>query len=359
MREDKRPPIPNGSRHYLQLPYWAVCAGLLLTGIAAYGKLPGNSFVNFDDSLYVYANPALSKGFTPEGLRWAFSFSNDAAYWHPLTWLSLMTDFTLFGLNPTAYHLVNLLFHLGSVILLFDLLRRMTNRLWPSAFVAALFALHPLNVEAVAWAAERKTVLCTFLGFAAVRAYLRYVQRPTPLAYGVVFLLMALGLMAKPVLVTLPVTLLILDYWPLGRLQTAQHLDTLPRISLSRAVREKLPLMGLSIAALCLALYSVRHQGRLVEIFDAPIGNRLANAAVSYTAYIGKMVWPTNLAVYYPLHSSYGWLQVGGATLILVAITVFVFRLRNRHPWLLMGWLWYLVTLFPMIGLVRNGLWPA
>ena len=349
---------------------WAVCVGLVIAGILAYWQLPGNGFVNFDDSLYIYANHALSWGFTADGLRWAFALSNEASYWHPLTWLSLMLDYRLFELNPAGYHLVNLLLHIGSTLLLFSLLRRLTSRLWPSAFVAALFLLHPVNVEAVAWAAERKTVLCTFLGLAAVRAYLRYVQRPSLATYAPVFVLMALGLLAKPALITLPLVLLLLDYWPLGRLPPPslappcepgpQRGDApWPGMSLARVMGEKAPLVALSALVLSLALFSVRHQERIVELYDAPLVDRTANAVTSCVAYLGKALWPAKLAVYYPLAPSIPWWQVTGALVFLVAVTWLVLHWRRRHPWLLVGWLWYLVTLFPVLGLVRNGLWPA
>jgi tetratricopeptide (TPR) repeat protein len=348
----------------------AVCAGLVVAGILAYWRLSGTGFVNFDDSLYIYANPALARGFTAEGIRWAFALNNEAAYWHPLTWLSLMFDYRLFGLNPTGYHLENLLLHIGNAVLLFALLKRMTSRLWPSAFVAAVFLLHPINVEAVAWAAERKTVLSTFLGLAAVLAYLRYIRRPAMATYAPVFILMALGLMAKPILLTLPLILLLLDYWPLRRfglarpalpgepvLQTGD--SSRPRVTFAQAVWEKVPLATLSFASVFLSLFSVRHQERIVEIYDAPLADRLANAVISSIVYVGKALWPAKLAVYYPLETFFPWWQVAGALLVLASVTGLVLYWRSRHPWLLAGWLWYLVTLFPVLGLVRDGLWPA
>lgn len=326
--------------------------------IAAYWQLKDNGFVNFDDPGYITENPFLRRGMTAETIKWAFSFPDKITYWHPLTWFSLMLDYELFGLNPAGYHLVNLLFHVTNAVLLFLILNRMTQRLWPSAFVAAVFALHPLNVESVAWVVERKTLLSALFFMLTIRAYLYYAERPGFGRYSLVLLFMALGLMAKSMLVTLPFVLLLLDYWPLGRMQQAAPPSRQP-LSFSRLLLEKVPLMALSVSSVAVSVLSLRYSGGIEATAAAPFGNRMANALVSYIEYVRKMCWPSGLAPYYPLQPSYPPWQVAGAAFLLAGASFFVIRGAKRRPWLLVGWLWYLGVLLPVIGLVRGGLWPA
>lgn len=357
---------------------------VLLTLVTAgvYGQVWNFGFINYDDPLYVTDNPIVQRGFTWEGIRWAFT-ALAAANWHPLTWLSHMLDVSLFGLDPGFHHLVNLLFHLLNTALLFFALKAMTGACWRSAFVAALFALHPLHVESVAWIAERKDVLSTFFGLLAIGAYGRYAQRPGWRRFLAIAIFFSLGLMAKPMLVTLPLVLLLMDFWPLGRLKFS-----LPEASSAPApagdrkktkksktrppapesakrrgtgsphlaiVTEKIPLILLSALSSFITLYA-QHQGGAVSTMDAyPPGTRIANALASYFLYLVKMFWPANLAVYYPFVKDIPVWQALAGALLLIAVTFAALRTARRFPYLLFGWLWYLITLLPVIGIVKVG----
>ncbi|MGD0650692.1 MAG: tetratricopeptide repeat protein [Verrucomicrobiia bacterium] len=328
--------------------------------IAVYWPVRHFDFVNYDDSYYVYENPRVRGGLTLEGLAWAFS-TNYRSNWHPLTWLSHMLDCQLFGLDAGAHHLVNVLFHVASVLLLFHVLNRMTTAPWRSAFVAAVFALHPLRVESVAWVAERKDVLSGFFWMLTVWAYVRYVEQLTVHGsrfrafYGLALLFFALGLMAKPMLVTLPFVLLLLDYWPLGRThwtQSAAGNDA--KRSLAELLQEKLPFLALAIVS-CGVTFWAQHTGGAVESLERlPVGNRVANAVVSYVRYLAKAFWPHGLAVFYPYRP---WpleaVAVTGA--VLLGVSAWVIRRARCEPQFVVGWLWYLGTLVPVIGLVQVG----
>lgn len=310
-----------------------------------YARVWQHGFVNLDDAQYVSDNPAVSGGLSARGLSWAFTTPH-AGNWHPLTWLSHMLDVELYGMNAGPHHLTSLLLHVASALLLFGLLHRMTGALFRSAFVAALFALHPLHVESVAWVAERKDVLSTLFFLLTIRAYLAYVRRPRPSRYALVLVLFALGLMAKPMLVTLPFVLLLLDYWPLGRAPSR------------RLVVEKLPLLALALAS-SVVTFLVQQQAGAVKGLDAlPFDHRLANAVMAYAAYIGKMLWPVQLAAIYPYPASRSAWLVAAAAAGLIAVTVLTLRAARRHPYLPVGWLWYLGTLMPVIGLVQVGSQP-
>ena len=352
--------------HFLTL---LVCLVLILATSAAYWHVTGHDFVNLDDDVYVYENRHVQNGLTLDSMIWAFT-KTGIAYWHPMTWLSLMVDHELYGLNSSGYHLTNLLFHTMSTLLLFLVLKRMTGAPWRSAFVAALFALHPLNVESVAWVTERKNVLSTFFWVLTMWGYARYVERPGINRYLLVLLPFGLGLMAKPMLVTLPCALLLLDYWPLGRFQLGQFGEEtnaqLPKFmnqtsqwsQPSRLVLEKVPFVVLSVVSIYLSSLSVKRLGFVITTDVVPMSLRVANALVSYVGYIGKMIWPGNLAVFYPPPGILpGW-QVAAAGLFLVFVSILVIRTVRLRPYLAVGWLWYLGTLVPVIGLVRAGLWP-
>jgi Flp pilus assembly protein TadD len=305
-------------------------------------------FVNYDDPAYVYENPRVLAGLTADGVGWAFT-TFECGNWHPLTWLSLQLDCTLYG-GPKSggFHLTNVLLHTVNTLLLFLVLGRMTGMVWRSAVVAALFALHPLHVESVAWVAERKDVLSTLFWMLALVAYLFYLKRPGLRRYLLVMLALVLGLLAKPMLVTLPCVLLLLDYWPLRRWQSAA--------SCHHLVQEKLPLFALVLAS-CAVTFCAQLHGQAVAPFEAfPMTARLGNALLAYTAYLGKMLWPLGLAAYYP-HSgaSASVAQTLAAGLLLVALTVLVLGPGRRWPYLAVGWLWYLGTLVPVIGLVQVG----
>jgi Flp pilus assembly protein TadD len=340
---------------------------LVLATLTVYWQAGSYEFVNFDDDTYVTENHHLHKGLTRESFIWAFT-ATDEANWHPLTWLSHMLDFELYGLNPTGHHLTSVFFHLANTLLLFLLLKLMTGAFWRSALVAALFALHPLHVESVAWVAERKDVLSTLFWMLTLWAYLGYVQRPGVRRYLLILLLFALGLMAKPMLVTLPCVLLLLDYWPLKRIEIGQSASGLPAASQPstiaekpggqafRLLLEKTPLFVLA-AVSSFVTFIVQKSGGAVGALEVyPIKIRVANALVSYVKYIVKMIWPQNLAVFYP-HPGQGlpmW-QAAAAGLLLLLISIAVIRAGRRQPYLPVGWFWYLGTLVPVIGLVQVG----
>ncbi|HVP69650.1 MAG TPA: tetratricopeptide repeat protein [Anaeromyxobacteraceae bacterium] len=338
-----------------------VHVALAIAVVAVYARVLGSDFVNFDDNIYVYQNPWVQRGFTLDSVAWAFGFAHKHdTYWQPLTWLSLMADFEAFGLRPAGYHCINLLLHVASASLLFAALRRMTGRLWPSAFVVALFALHPVNVESVAWIAERKNVLSAFFWMLALYTYVRWVEDRSWLRYLATFVAMALGLMAKTMLVSLPFALLLLDFWPLSRWPRSDGGAPRgrPAPTVGSLLLEKLPLMALSALSVAVTLYSLgngKHGGPPA----VPLLARTSEALVSYVRYLGKLVWPTHLAVYYPSRIGYSALEVGGSALGLAAATAGAIALRRRAPWFLTGWLWYVVVLLPVSGLVRGGLWPA
>ncbi len=338
--------------------------------IAVYAPVYRHDFIDFDDAQYVFENWHVTNGLTLEGAAWAFTATHEAN-WHPLTWLSHMLDCQVFGVTPGPQHLVNLLIHVANALLLFVFLQGVTGAHWKSAFVAALFALHPLHVESVAWIAERKDVLSTLFFFLALLAYARYSRQPLLGRYLLTLLFFALGLLAKPMLVSLPFVLLLLDYWPLNRISvqaTERGLD--PRRSgqpipgrLFRSVlpliREKVPFFVLS-AISSTVTYLVQGSGGAVKATDVfPFDTRVANAIHSYFAYLVKAVWPTGLSVFYPYSpTGYpGW-SIALAGAFLLCVTVLAIRWSGRLPYFMVGWLWYLVTLVPVIGLIQVG-WQA
>lgn len=350
---------------------WDFIVSLFLVVIilASYWQLPTHDFLLFDDNRYITHNTHVHEGITWENLAWAFS-STDFGYWHPLTWLSHMLVFQLFGLKFGMHHLTNLFLHIANTLLLFLVLKRMTGALWQSVFVAAMFALHPLNVESVAWASERKNVLSTFFWMVTLLTYVRYVERPGFYRYLQTFLVFVLGLMAKPVLITLPFVLLLLDYWPLCRFNLAgsdrgnqdphtSQKTGLQRALLLRPVLEKIPFLSLSAVCVYLSSLSIQRFGNLVSTASVPMKLRITNALVTYVSYIKKMVWPRNLAIFYPYPQTVPLWQAGGALLLLLCISFFVLRAVRSKPYLAVGWLWYMGTLVPAIGLVQAGLWPA
>ena len=331
---------------------------LILTTLIVFHQLPSYDFINLDDDLFVYENPQVQAGFTKEGVLWAFTtFHPD--YWRPLSWLSHMLDCQLFGLRPGLHHLTNLLFHLANSVLLLFILRKMTGSLWHSSFVAALFALHPLHVESVAWVAERKDLLSAFFWLLTIWAYSRYAEHPDLRRYLLVLLFFTLGLMSKPMVVTLPAILLLLDFWPLGRLHVHQvpsmSAPGMAKPSVMRLVWEKIPLFALSAATIGVTLLSTKEVGTLKSFDLFPLSTRIANALVSYLSYITKMIWPQHLAVYYPHPGNIPIWQSAGAAFILVGLSVMAVRAWRNRPYLTVGWLWYLVTLSPVIGLVQAG----
>ncbi len=337
---------------------------LILVTVAVFWQVSSFDFVRYDDDKYVTENRHVQAGLARGGIAWAF-LSVYANNWHPLTWLSHMLDYQLFAANPAGHHITNLLFHIISTLLLFFILKRMTGFPWRSAFVAVLFAIHPLHIESVAWVAERKDVLSTLFFMLTVWAYARYVERPGIYRYLAIILFFAIGLMSKPMLVTLPFVLLLLDFWPLGRLHLEGSLfnisegelkavgDGNEKRSVMGLIIEKVPLFILSALSICATIYA--QWSGISPLESLPFSTRVSNAVVSYISYMGKMIWPSDLAVFYPYPESIPVWQVGGAVLLLVLITAIAVRLRRRNPYAIVGWLWYLGTLVPVIGLVQVG----
>ena len=327
---------------------------LLVAGtLLLYWPVSRHSYVNFDDEDYVTANSAVSGGLNMQGAGWAFTTTH-AGNWHPLTWLSLMADTTLFGQRAGSHLLVNVALHIASAVLLFAVLARMTAAIWASALVAALFAVHPLHVESVAWVSERKDVLSAFLWMLALLAYERYVRRPGPARYLLVAVAFAAGLAAKPMLVTLPCVLLLLDVWPLGRLGGggAGGRPELRRLCLL----EKAPLLLLSGLS-CFVTFVVQQRADFVRTFQQlSFPERLGNALEGWIWYIGKMLWPADLAVFYPFRPELDATRALLAAGVLALATAGVLAAFRRRPALALGWFWYLGTLVPVIGLVQVGL---
>ncbi|MGA2508567.1 MAG: tetratricopeptide repeat protein [Chitinispirillaceae bacterium] len=318
---------------------------LVITTAVVYCNVFRNDFVSYDDGQYVTENPRVRQGMSWENVRWAFT-TFYADNWHPLTWLSHMLDVQLFGLKPAGHHFTNLLFHVLATLLLFGFLRYATGRLWAGAFVAALFALHPVHVESVAWVAERKDVLSTVFWFATLWAYAYYAKRPRVGRYAMVIIFFALGLMAKPMLVTLPLVLLLLDYWPLERLEMNGQ-------SVGRLTVEKLPLLIMIAASMIITV--IAQQGAIGGFNRLSLGTRLSNAVISYCIYIGQAFWPTGLTVFYPHPQQPFPLEAMAGTLLLIAVTVAALMSGKQKKFLTTGWLWYLITLVPVIGIVQVG----
>jgi tetratricopeptide (TPR) repeat protein len=323
-------------------------AAIVLVTIAAFSPVRHHGFVNIDDAHYVAENPAVLSGLTWNGVAWAFT-TGHAGNWHPLTWISHMADVELFGLDPGAFHVTNLALHTGSALVLFGLLVWLTNAPYRSAFVAALFAVHPLRVESVAWIAERKDVLSVFLGLATLLAYAWYARAPSLRRYGLVFAGLALGLMAKPMLVTLPCVMLLLDVWPLRRL-------TWP-IAWT-VVREKIPLFALVIAA-SIVTFAVQHQAGAVRTLETiSIARRATTAVVAYGFYLVKTIWPSNLALLYPYPETFPIWKGLGALAVLALITIACVKQWRERPQLLVGWLWFVGVLVPVSGVAQVGSQP-
>ena len=355
---------------------------LIAATIVVYWQVTSHDYVDFDDPEYARDNVIVQHGLTVEGIQWAFTTGYDAN-WHPLTWLSLMADAQLYSMlgmkSAGGFHLTNLLLHVLNVLLLLELLLAMTGAFWRSAMVAALLALHPLHVESVAWIAERKDVLSMFLWLLTMRAYLIYAREGGVRPYVMTAILLALGLMAKPMLVTLPMVLLLLDYWPLGRgfwildfgfwirrnppLSEGSNPKSKiqnPKSDLLSLILEKLPLLAIAAASAWVTAVVQHGSGQLEDGEWMPLRVRLANAIASYVRYIGKMLWPLDLAVLYPNPAIIGrpmwaWWHVVGAAAILLVITAFAVARSRKQPYFIVGWLWYLGTMVPVIGLMQIG----
>jgi tetratricopeptide (TPR) repeat protein len=324
-----------------------ICIFLIVASLVVYWQITNHEFINYDDGIYVTENPHVQLGLTFKSIKWAFT-TGHAANWHPLTWLSHMLDIELYGLNPMGHHWTSLQIHLINSILLFFVLKMMTGAIWKSAFVAALFALHPLHVESVAWISERKDVLSTFFLILSMWAYVRYVRKQDKKCYFLLILFFILGLMAKPMLVTLPFVLLLLDFWPLSRFQSKTK-------TISGLICEKFPLFALSAASCIITFFVQKNSGAVVSAEIFPLILRIANAFISYVNYLEKTLWPQNLTLLYPYPNI---LPLGRAILsglLLLCISAVIFMARKRCSYLVTGWLWYIGTLVPVIGLVQVG----
>jgi len=349
-----------------------ICFLLYLTIFAIYWQVNHYDFINYDDSSYITENRYVKNGLTIEGIKWAFT-SFHSSNWHPITWLSHMLDVTLFGMNPGAHHLTNVFFHLANTLLLFFVFSRMTGHRWKSAFVAALFAFHPMHVESVTWVAERKDILCAFLWMLTLASYASYCHSTSLSRYLPVLLFFILGLMSKPMIVTLPFVLLILDYWPLNRLSpvksSVSYSDFKKSISACwdqkvpflnflylRLIIEKIPLFLLAAGSGIITIYAQQKGGAVASLHVLPFYVRIENTLIAYISYIGKMICPNGLAVFYPHALTFSSWKIAMAALLLCIIFYGAIKNSKQRPYILAGWLWYIGTLIPVIGLIQVGL---
>ncbi len=332
-----------------------LCVALAIVTLAVYWQTGSHEFINFDDNDYVTENLRVANGVTVENLIWAFT-TFDAGNWHPITWLSHISDVQLFGMNPRCHHLTSVAIHTATSLLLFSLLFRLTAKLWQSLFVASLFALHPLHVESVAWVAERKDVLCAFFWFLTLLVYGEYAAKRKTSLYLLALGTFVLGLMSKPMLVTLPIVMLLMDFWPLGRYELEKRVEV--RELLGRVItltKEKVPFFACSLLSSIITIYAQNKSGAINGLYEYSFRLRLENAAMAYLKYIGKTVWPYDLAVFYPFPLSTPFWLVISSLLILLFISVAAIRQIRSHPYFALGWFWFLITLVPVIGIVKVG----
>lgn len=351
MKPRESTPSPAAGQASPHWRWWALA--LAVATVALFAPARNFTFINFDDNVFVFANDQVSRGFTWEGVKWAF-LSADIDYWRPLSWLSHMIDVELFGLRPGWHHLTSVVIHAANAALLFLALRRLTARHFPSLLVAALFAWHPLHVESVAWIAERKDVLCAFFWFLGLWCYAGYAKEPSRRGFAAVVVCFALGLMSKPMILTFPFLLLLLDVWPLRRAEfTGDWRQFASRFG--PLVLEKIPLFALMTLATAATYIAQRDVGAMMAEEVHPLAARLANAPVSYARYLGLAIWPVDLAILYPMPGAWAAWQVGGALALLAAVTWGCARRLAQQPWMAVGWFWFLGTLVPVIGLVQVG----
>jgi tetratricopeptide (TPR) repeat protein len=348
-----RSAVPRSRATTFRRPDLLILLGLAVMTFAIYAQVIGHQFITLDDDGYIKENGMVNRGVTLAGVAWAFT-AFDQGNWHPLTWIAHMIDSQLFGMNAGGHLLVNALIHVANTLLVFWFLLRTTHARWPSALVAALFALHPLHVESVAWAAERKDTLSTFFGLLSLIAYARYAEARSNGRYGWTAITLALGLLAKPMLVTWPFVMLLLDYWPLRRFDLTSRKDVATK--LWPLLREKLPLFAIVAASAVITSLAQSHGGTVRTFQEFPFALRLANALASYAKYVLLTFWPNDLAVYYPYTTAGtpAW-QIICAAFLLIGITAFCFFQRKIRPYLVVGWLWFLGTLVPVIGIVQVG----
>lgn len=341
--------------------------------IFAYWGIQNHQFLNFDDDMYVLTNDYVKNGISLENIKWAFSF-NGEGYWHPLTWLSLMLDCQLFGLESGPLLIENLILHILNALLLFLIILRLTNSRAKAALIALLFAIHPINVESVAWLVERKTVLSALFLMAGIYAYILYTETKNKWLYCLTLFLYAIGLMAKPIIITFPFLLLILDYWPLKRFKSADapvavraddgtkqkhRLISLCKSDTAKLVFEKLPFIILSMFSLIISMQSLLRYETVIHYASIPVSLRISNFFVSIIKYIHLLSWPVELSIFYPFPKSIPVWHFLLAMIFVVVITILFFSMRKTRPWLVVGWCWFIVTLMPASGLIQSGLWPS
>jgi len=322
---------------------------LTLAALVVFWQVNQFDFINFDDTFNITQNSHILSGITLEGLRWAFSNTTEAQFWHPLTWLSLMFDYQLHGLNPSGFHLTNLILHILSTLLLFWFFNRMTGEIWKSAFVAAIFALHPLHVETVTWIAKRKDVLSAFFWMLTLCLYVYYTEKVSIRRYLLVLFSFVCALMSKSMVVTLPVIMILLDYWPLERFQSIRAKSILWQL------REKIPFFILSAIFSIITIY-VRYNWDNPFVSNFPMRSRFVNAPVSFIIYLEKTFWPHDMAVFYPFSVQIPAWQVLGSTLLIIFISTTVIIAVKRLPYLFVGWFWYAITVLPVIGIIQVGI---
>lgn len=322
-----------------------MCLLLVIVTLAVYMQVANHPFFYMDDALYITLNTHVNNGISGQNIVWAFT-SVDEANWHPLTWLSHMTDVQLYGLNPRGHHLTNVFFHTVSALILFMLLLRLTGAQWQSLFVAALFALHPLHVESVAWVAERKDVLSAFFGFLSLLFYSEYVARQRSLLYLLALFFFLLGLMSKPMLVTLPAIMLLIDFWPLNRFHAGK---------IAILIKEKTPFILCSLCSGLVTIYAQYNAGAVRKLWEFPFRLRFENALVAYVKYICKTFWPIDLANFYPFPFYIPTWQIVSSVIALLLLSVIAIRTTRHHPYFTVGWFWFLITLIPVIGLIQVG----
>jgi len=333
-----------------------VCLFLVMATLAVYWQVHSYDFVELDDNLYFYENRHVQTGFTIEGIIWSFT-NTDSGMWIPLVWVSYMAGSQLYGVSPGWHHLTNVFLHLSNILLLFLLLKKLTGSFWKSAFVAALFALHPLHVESVVWITERKDVLSTFFFLLAIWMYSLYIERPRTTNYLLTILCFVFGLMAKPMLVTLPFVLILLDFWPLGRFNFKSFINGTSTKECPlpfHIVLEKIPFLALATLVSTLTFMASQKVGGISSFDVVSLDVRISNAMVSYIKYIMKMIYPSKMVVLYPFRMLPP-LEVIGASVLLAGLSWFAIKNIQKRPYLTVGWLWYLVTLVPVIGIVKVG----
>lgn len=332
---------------------YLIVIALILAAFITFGRIVENDFINFDDNESIFDNNNIKSGITLQSIQWAFTSLN-VFYWQPFTWLSHMLDWSLFGANASGHHLVSLLLHTGAVVLLFLFLSKMTGNLWSSAFAAMIFALHPLRVESVAWATERKDVLSMFFGMACLYVYAFYAEKKKLSLYLLCVFLFAFALMSKPVMVTLPFVMILLDYWPLKRLMMSPDANKLSG-PVKEIILEKFPLIVFSIASGILTIISLHGVGSVPSFEHLSFYTRITHVTISYAAYLGKIFYPVNLAVFYPYDYSFVWWKFGFSVILLVFITLAAIYHVRKLPFLFVGWFWYLGTMIPLVGLIQAG----